>query len=814
MKTTCRLVLCIGLLVWLSGVWAQEAPPGVGFSDGNTQHANDQGRGYIDLTFRTRNIPVGWQFVRYECSMQRNPFPNAGARPLLCEEEPVVRPVPVWESCEKGERPCNNQRPCNELIVNSNIDNQCTWRIHSPLEDRYTFEVRAVFRNAGGEVYVNAERIRTMFLDMKTNPLHIKGPRERRVSRCTDVRVPVLAESQPRVWYTREGEFSTGEGDHAIGSPCFPHKVEFNIPFLKTDFHDPDFHETQPGWNVALGQIVQEQIRIRDIWGGPSDGHPAPAPTAFSISCEPTTPPNVRFLSPPPENSPVPVAVFAFESDIVDATFECALNDAAFMACSSPHALSRLAERQHTLSVRAINAVGVRGETQSQTWTRIPAAAGLGALSGVRMDNPRAIGVQHSSLVAADGWAPAGTQLLVLVSAPAILGGGFVAQCRLSMETEGPWRCPMSKVLYNADDYTAEVHAWNSNNHLFSQSIRFAIREETPRGAIAGDRRPRMLSANGENSAGGTQVAFVVSWPYVALPADAHYLECRVDGGAYGACGTYDGQGALVYEIPTPLSPGLHRFQVRVANAAISSDSRQQPQNATPLEYVWFQESGNTTRFAPEISVPSQNGNWVGGTTLVLRGKAIEPRFFPISIYFDGAAEPVCERVLLTQDGTWECEVPNIAEGEYEVTARIDILPQDSAGNYWSSRKFGFLRGLPKTFITRRPSKYEQDNRAVFEFASPRKQVRFKCTWDGMEVDNDGGGFCKSPFEATNLIQGPHKFQVYAIDFAGQTEPSPATWTWTVGNAPASSGCTATVLAPAGLLGLLGLGFLLRRRRK
>ncbi|MCL2627054.1 MAG: hypothetical protein FWD46_09650 [Cystobacterineae bacterium] len=805
MKAAYRLVLCLGLCAWAWGAWAQ-----VGL-DGGNQHNNDQGRGYIDL-----NIQLGLihgNFLRFECSMQRNPFPNSGSVPLQCEGQPVVRPAPVWGPCD--ERPCNNKRPCSELLA-SNIVNRYIWRVHSPIEDRYTFQVRAV-----SDAETLYSETATMFLDMRSNPIQIEGPRDRRVSHCTNVRVLVHAESQPRVWYTTNGEYPSlmGEGSHAVGSPCFPHKVEFQVPFLQKSFHDPDGREDQPGWNVPLGQTLLEKIRIQDIWGGQNNGHPAPPDASFSLHCDPSTPPNVRFLTPTPPNSPLPAAIFEFDSDIVDATFECALNNAPFAACSSPHRVDGFVQgRQHTLAIRAVNAVGIRGLPQSQTWARTATAGGL---AGLRMDNPRGIGIQHSSLSAADGAAPTNTQLLVLVTAPARLGGGLVAQCRLVADDLGRWRCPISKVLYDANAYVVEVYAWNGNNYGFIEET-FSIDEALPMGTIDGDQRPRLLSANGENSAGGRNLAFAVEWNYVGLPAnvgDASDLECRLDGEAYEPCcvGAV-GQTTCVYKIPQT-GAGLHRFQMRIAASGIPSDPRQQPQTATPLEYVWFQTAGhNTPELRPEISFPPkvENGeqSWLGGTSLVLRGKATEPRFFPLSIYFDNATTPVCERVFMSTEGAWECEIENAAEGEHEVTARIDILPKDSAGNYWASRKFGFLPGLPKTFLTRRPSKHEQDSGATFEFASPRKQVHFKCIGDGIAVDNNGGGFCKSPVKFSNLSQGAHTFSVYAVDFAGQTELAPVTWTWTVGNVPPPSGCNAMALAPAWALGLLALGLWARRKRE
>jgi len=70
-------------------------------------------------------------------------------------------------------------------------------------------------------------------------------------------------------------------------------------------------------------------------------------------------------------------AVLAFAGDPDAASFECAVDGAAFAPCSSPAALSLLAHGSHTFAVRASDAAGnVDGTPASRTWSVDPSWGG------------------------------------------------------------------------------------------------------------------------------------------------------------------------------------------------------------------------------------------------------------------------------------------------------------------------------------------------------------------------------------------------------------------------------------------------------
>src|SRR5207247_810652 len=81
----------------------------------------------------------------------------------------------------------------------------------------------------------------------------------------------------------------------------------------------------------------------------------------------------------------------------------------------------------------------------------------------------------------------------------------------------------------------------------------------------------------------------------------------------------------------------------------------------------------------------------------------------------------------------------------------------------------------PDTIITATPPALTNSASASFTFAATEAGSTFQCALDG-------GGFapCASPQTYSALASGNHTFQVRATDPAGNTDPTPASFTWTV----------------------------------
>ena len=81
----------------------------------------------------------------------------------------------------------------------------------------------------------------------------------------------------------------------------------------------------------------------------------------------------------------------------------------------------------------------------------------------------------------------------------------------------------------------------------------------------------------------------------------------------------------------------------------------------------------------------------------------------------------------------------------------------------------------PETTLDSGPTGTVTSNSATFAFSSPETGVRFECSLDGATF-----AACTSPQDYTNLADGPHAFEVRAVDAAGNADPTPEGRTWTV----------------------------------
>jgi hypothetical protein len=99
------------------------------------------------------------------------------------------------------------------------------------------------------------------------------------------------------------------------------------------------------------------------------------------------------------------------------------------------------------------------------------------------------------------------------------------------------------------------------------------------------------------------------------------------------------------------------------------------------------------------------------------------------------------------------------------------------SGYYWHNAvDLGVVDNIPpETGIDSGPSGTVNDSSASFAFSSTEPDSRFECALDSASFSS-----CTSPQDYTSLSDGSHTFQVRATDVAGNTDATPANYTWTV----------------------------------
>jgi hypothetical protein len=123
-----------------------------------------------------------------------------------------------------------------------------------------------------------------------------------------------------------------------------------------------------------------------------------------------------------------------------------------------------------------------------------------------------------------------------------------------------------------------------------------------------------------------------------------------------------------------------------------------------------------------------------------------------------------------------ECSSPQaytgLSEGAHTFRVKAVLVALESGV---TSYAWTIDTSAPVTTITAKPSDPSADSSPSFSFTSSEAGSSFECQLDG-------GAFaaCASPKGYTGLAGGAHTFSVRASDAAGNTDPTPASYAWTI----------------------------------
>ena len=112
---------------------------------------------------------------------------------------------------------------------------------------------------------------------------------------------------------------------------------------------------------------------------------------------------------------------------------------------------------------------------------------------------------------------------------------------------------------------------------------------------------------------------------------------------------------------------------------------------------------------------------------------------------------------------------------------KINVWFRDALGHIseGKSDSIVFDTKLPRVTITSHPTLTTNLTTADFQFTSSKAGSKFEC-----QVDQGAYAACSSPKSYEALLEGPHSFAVKATDAAGNTDPTPATFAWTIDITP------------------------------
>ncbi|HEU4905897.1 MAG TPA: N,N-dimethylformamidase beta subunit family domain-containing protein, partial [Solirubrobacterales bacterium] len=497
-----------------------------------------------------------------------------------------------------------------------------------------------------------------------------------------------------------------------------------------------------PGIAVGVGDDSSTTLRATATSGGGTSACSAPISYV-----EDSGAPQTQITLKPADLATATTAKFEFAGDDGAgsgvASFECRRDSAApgdWTACASGIEYTGLSQGAHKFEVRAIDGAGnVDGSPALHEWS-IDSLAPETTIDSA----PDALSTSVDAEFAFSGDDGAGSGIAAI-------------ECRRDGAAWAVCSSPREYLALSQGAHSFEVKAVDQAGNADPSPASFAwtIDSNAPQTEITLE--PAALSTvatakfefSGDD-AGGSGVAS---------------FECRRDStepGDWTACAS-----GIEY---TGLSQGAHKFEVRAIDGAGNVD-------AGPASHEWSIDSQ-----APETQITAQppafdksatanfsfNGSDAGGS---------------------GLAGFECRRDSADPEDWQPCVSPlkytSLAQGPHVV----EIRAVDQAGNVDASpavHEWTIDSGAPQTQIDAEPSALVNTDEASFEFsgddAGGSGVASFECRRDSTEAS--AWAACSSPHIYTGLADGPHKFEVRAIDQAGNADASPAAYEWSVDTTP------------------------------
>jgi hypothetical protein len=440
-----------------------------------------------------------------------------------------------------------------------------------------------------------------------------------------------------------------------------------------------------------------------DLLGNQSD------PVSYTWKID-TVAPSVAIDTHPPTSTSSSTADFTFSSnESPDVSYQCKLDSAVWVNCSTPIQYSGLNNGNHTFQVRAIDLAGNVSDPATWDWV-------IGNLPGVSISStPPAKSVTDSA-----------TFVFVSSDQSASL------ECRLDT---GLWTNCISPKLYTALDdgpHQFAVRATNGNGTGPAATYNWVVDTQNPVITI--------VSGPADESKIKTpdpQFAFTLNEPVSSI-------DCRLGVGlrSQGApmwSGFEDCQSGNF--APGPLADGEYTIQIRATDQFGLEGS----------EYREF----TIDTVAPTVTITS------GPSGTVLTNNA--------NLVFSSNEDPNISYQCRLDNANWSnCISPMNYSALAQGSHIFRVRGTDQAGNISEvvSRSWIVDSGPPVANFINTPAKLSSSGSAQFTFSSNKQPVTWEC-----KLDNNSWQNCQSPANYNNLPDGSHQLQVRAKDNLDQTGP-------------------------------------------
>jgi hypothetical protein len=420
-----------------------------------------------------------------------------------------------------------------------------------------------------------------------------------------------------------------------------------------------------------------------------------------------------------------PSVSFSFSSDEMG-TFECQLDSASFASCASPQAYTGLSDGSHTFSVRGVDQAGNTDATpDSRTWT-----------------------VDATGPVTTISSPTSGSTTGPSVSVTFSVNETATFQCKRDGGGYAACTSPQAYSGLSSGSHTVSVQGTDSyGNTGAAASVTWTVDTTAPSTTITS-------SPSNPSSSSSASFSFTSS-------ESGSTFECKLDAAAFASCSSPQAYSGL--------SDGSHTFSVRATDTYGNTDT-------SPATYTW---TVNTTA-PPAPAITSSPTNPTNQTTA--------------SFSFNDTEAGVTFQCSLDSSAYAACTSSKSYSGLTAGSHTFAVQAKDAAGNLSPATSYTWTvdTTAPDTVIDSGPTSPTNSTSASFTFHSTETGSTFECKFDT-------GGFvtCTSPKTYTGLTSATHTVQVRAKDLAGNTDATPATFTWVVDTTPPNTTISSHPTSPS-----------------